>query len=142
MSYNEKAAALFGAVGQRAAEQLATENPDLFLSLNAEQVFSAIVGHERLHMDEIQFENTLESILAVHKNALGTLLHTGKIIPEFSLSSRGKQQLDVLTAGFRPAPVDPRITEYQSFNKEADAVDFQLRLASDEGFRRWANAAN
>jgi hypothetical protein len=139
-SYSEKAVVLFGPLGQKAGAQTVAENHDLFLSLNEEQALSAVVSYERLHMDELEVTNTLEGALVVHKETLGILLYTGKLVPQFSLSKRGKEQLDALTAAFRPAAEDPRITEYRQFNQNADAVDFQLRMASDQGFREWANA--
>jgi hypothetical protein len=142
-SYQQKAASLFGPLGQKAGEQLASEIQDLLLSFGSqESVFNGIVSYERLHMDEFEFANTLEAVLTVHKMVLGILLHAAKIVPSFSLSKRGKEQFDALTAQFRPAPEDPKITEYRKFNQEADATDFQLRLASDAGFRQWANTAN
>lgn len=141
-SYQEKAAILFGSLAQSVCKTIVSERPDLFLSVNEEQAFSAIVSYLRLHADEL--EVTPERVYGIYVWALGCLLHTRKItVATFGLSKRGKEQLDELTAQFRPAPAeDPKITEYRQFNAGADATEYRLRLSADEGFRAWANATN
>lgn len=142
MSYNEKATILFGPLGQRASQQIITEKiPDLMHSLDEGQMFGAVASYMRLHADEIEVTDTFDSVLTVYERVIGALLYTGKIaIAKHGLAKRGKEQLDALTAAFRPAPQDPKITEYRQFNSSCDATEYQLRLASDQGFREWANA--